>query len=942
MTSTVPVPTGPDAADAAISLRLLTPEAALRAGEHVAGGKAMGLARLTRVSLDTAGAQVPPWVVLPADALASKLAALGTLPAVEQHLVHLAQWRGAAAGGLQASSRTAEAIASLASAVSLTASERSDLAEAARALGPGPWALRSSAVGEDGARHSFAGQFDSVLGACDADALAEGVARVWRSAFGVRALEYRRRAGTLAQAPRIAVIVQQLVAGEISGVMFTADPLTGDARRMRVSSCWGLGDGLVAGRTDADEYLLERNGCVVETHVRCKTVRVVVTATGTREETVPPELQETPTLHDAALARLAAAGDCIAAHEGGARDIEWTFARARLFVLQVRPCTAVTAPLHLRAGDAAPARRRTVWDNSNIQESYSGVTTPLTFSFASAAYAAVYEQTMRAVGVPERVIVAHRPLLCNLLGLLRGRVYYNLGNWYRGLLFLPAFRRNKADMEAMMGVEEPVDFIVAEPGGIIAVVRRIPALARALAMLLWRFITLRRAIPRFLADIDTTLRGIDRSGLARQDLGALMQLLERLQARCIERWTTPIVNDFYTMMCVGRLRRIVAHAVPGRRESLIQILLGGASAADSAGPAMLLLRMAAIARENVPVAAALTTPDPGTALARGCAASPAFAALLDELHDRYGDRCMGELKLESIPMRENPAFVLRMLRNYLDATTPGAAGIADHARAARERAQREVECSLAPLARLRFQWALHAARHAIQAREAMRLMRTRLFGVHRDIYRAVGTRLHERGRLNAPGDVFYLTAGEITDYWEGRAASVDLAAAARARRAEYAGYHHVALPNRVITEGDPYDSLDAVCTPTSGQCGPRLPDPHVLRGLGCSAGVAEGPVRVVTSPASDLALAGHVLVAPRTDPGWAPLFPSAVAVIVERGSLLSHSAVLARELGVPAVVGIPGVVATLRDGERVRVNGVAGTVERLDHPRDDEAEGDRS
>ena len=104
----------------------------------------------------------------------------------------------------------------------------------------------------------------------------------------------------------------------------------------------------------------------------------------------------------------------------------------------------------------------------------------------------------------------------------------------------------------------------------------------------------------------------------------------------------------------------------------------------------------------------------------------------------------------------------------------------------------------------------------------------------------------------------------------------------------------------------------------------------MLRGLGCSPGVAVGPVRVVTGPHDDLALDGHVLVAPRTDPGWAPLFPGAAAVVVERGSLLSHSAVLARELGLPAVVGIPGVVAALRDGERVRVDGAAGTIERLD------------
>jgi pyruvate,water dikinase len=113
---------------------------------------------------------------------------------------------------------------------------------------------------------------------------------------------------------------------------------------------------------------------------------------------------------------------------------------------------------------------------------------------------------------------------------------------------------------------------------------------------------------------------------------------------------------------------------------------------------------------------------------------------------------------------------------------------------------------------------------------------------------------------------------------------------------------------------------------------PNPTSARLLRGLGCSTGIVEGIVRIVRSPSDDLAIDGHILVAPRTDPGWAPLFPSARAIVVERGSLLSHSAVLARELGLPAVVGFPGILDLLRDGERVRVDGAAGTIERLELP----------
>jgi pyruvate,water dikinase len=908
------------------------------------GGKAWGLAALAG-----AGVRVPAWLVVPADALAEHLDALGLTERVGAELARLAAWRGAEPDARREAARAARALAPALAPLAPDAALAAALADAVRALGPGPFAVRSSAAGEDGGRHSFAGQFESVLGPRDAHEVAAAVARCWRSAFAARALDYRRRAGALADAPGVGVIVQRLVAGDASGVLFTTDPLTGDARRMRASACWGLGETLVGGRGAADEFLLARDGRVLEAHVADKTTRVVAAAGGTREEPVPDALRRARTLDDAALATLAAAGRRVADHAGAARDVEWTAAGGELFVLQARPVTATTrpaAPAVAPGGDgpnAAPDPRRRVWDNSNIQESYYGVTTPLTFSFASAAYASVYEQTMRALGLSERAIAAHRPLLRNLLGLLDGRVYYNLDNWYRGLRLLPAFRRNKADMERMMGVDEPVDFVAEEPDGALAALGRAPRLARALAGLLCRFATLPRDTERFLARVDRATRAVDRGALAAADLGVLMAALDRARAECTERWTAPIVNDVYTMTCVGRLRRLVARAAPGRADALLQTLLGGADVAVSAGPAMLLLRMAALARADAALARTLDAPNAADALAAARAASPGFAALLAELHDRYGDRGMGELKLESRALRDDPAFVVRVLRNYL---APGAAGapadperLAADARVARERAEQEVARALGPLGRARLRRALGAARRAIRAREAMRLARTRVFGLHRDLYRAVGARLAERGRLDAPDDVFYLTTAEVAEYWEGRAVSADLAAVARARRAEYARYAAAPpLPNRVVTAGAPYDALrpgPGAAPPAdasnAGASNADVPEAgRVLRGLGCSPGVAEGPVRVVTSPDDDLALAGHVLVAPRTDPGWAPLFPSAAAVVVERGSLLSHSAVLARELGLPAVVGIPGVVAALRDGERVRVDGLAGTVERLE------------
>jgi pyruvate,water dikinase len=784
----------------------------------------------------------------------------------------------------------------------LEAALTEELDEVAARLG-GPLAVRSSAVGEDGERFSFAGQFESVLNV-DPGQLSAAVRYCWRSAFSLRALEYRRRAGSLRDAAKLAVIVQRQIAGDVSGVLFTLDPVSGDRGRMRISACRGLGDALVAGEVDGDEYLIDRQGTEFGA---CRISR------------------DHRLLSAEALRELAALGRRLS-EPSGPRDVEWTISRGELWVLQDRPVTTAIA--------REESANRIVWDNSNIQESYCGVTTPLTFSFARSTYASVYEQTMRALGVSEATIDEHRPLLRNLLGLLQGRVYYNLNSWYRGLLLLPAFRRNKEDMERMMGVEEPVDFVIDQVPTVAERLRRMPRLAWTFVRLLASFATLDRDAECFLTRFHAELREVDRGSLHHRTLAELMELLERLRTRCIERWTTPIVNDFHVMMSAGRLRRLVQRALDRGEtpELLMQTLLGGAAVEVSAGPAMLMLRLADIARRDVIVQAALRVREGGEALAAAREASPEFASTLHDLLERYGDRCMGELKLESRSLRDDPAFVVRMLRNYLDGPVADPRARAGAARAERECVEHEIGAGLGALGRIGFRRALNAARRGIARRETLRLARTRLFGVHRDIYRAVGQRLQEVGRLDRADDVFYLTTDEIRGFWEGTGASADLAPLARVRRAEFAAYERVAPPNRIVTTGAPHEALRrAAPLPTMLNAG-HSTSARVLRGLGCSAGVVEGIVRIVRSPTDDLALDGHILVAQRTDPGWAPLFPSARAIVVERGSLLSHSAVLARELGLPAVVGFPGILELLRDGERVRVDGAAGTIERLELP----------
>ena len=903
--------------------------------EALVGGKGAGLARLRAL-----GARVPQWLVVTTRAFDEHTRTIAPLV-----LRELASLTGLDPASSEGRARIEHASLALSEAVKLAPiapALATAIDEGMRALGDGPFAVRSSMVGEDSAEHSFAGQFDTLLFQKDAAEVKDALVQCWASAFSVRSLAYRVRAGMDAAAigrSAMAVVVQKMIDGRVSGVLFTANPVNGRRDEAVITACWGLGEGVVGGACNTDEFVVGEDGRELSAKLADKDVAVVRDASGrgTRESVVPPAERAARCLTPEEVRLVATEGRRIAAALGGAYDIEWTLEGDALHLLQARPITSVLKDANEIAATADTAGPRIVWDNSNIQESYCGVTTPLTFSFALGAYASVYEQTARLVGISETVLDEHAPVLRNMLGLVRGRVYYNINNWYRLLLLLPSFGKNKADMEKMMGLDAPVDFVhdyVLTGGDKLS---RAPKMAATAARLIREFARLDRSVEKFLARFESVTSKVDRNAMPTATFSELMVLAEHLKKELIEKWETPIVNDLYVMMASGRLRRILEKSMGDDAPALWNALVAGEDGIESTEPTRALLRMARLVRGSPALAAVVRSAEPKEALRRIREDHPELAAALAHYLDRYGDRTMGELKLETISLREDPSFLVHVMRNYLDRPDLDPDAIATRERAAREEAEARVSNKLGPLARVRFRRALTAARKSIKARENMRLARTRLFGLYRDLYRAVGTHLHAAGRLDSPRDVFYLTVDEIAAYHGGTAVAADLGSIARARIAEYARYEGEELPNRFETIGAVYhgnlfaaDAQAPDAASTSDATTSDARSTRTLRGTGCSPGTVEAELRVVTSPHGDLSVNGRILTALRTDPGWGPLFPTASGILVERGSTLSHSAVLARELGIPAVVGVPNLLKLVKDGERARLDGASGIVERLE------------
>ena len=576
-----------------------------------------------------------------------------------------------------------------------------------------------------------------------------------------------------------------------------------------------------------------------------------------------------------------------------------------------------------------------LWDNANIVESYPGVTTPLTFSFAQRAYSAVYRTFCRVLGVPEARVEAEAATFDQMIGLVRGRIYYNLGSWYRVLALLPGYRLNAPLMESMMGVKEGVpDGLRPTPpsGGRLADAW---ALARSVAGLVSAHRRLDRMKADFLARVDDALEsggaavrnpasppslhpeGAERpSPIPPDDLPALAAAWDDLERRLLRQWDAPLVNDFFCMVWFGLASRAAdAWIGPGA--------LGGLLAGDgnvvSAEPARRVRDMAA--QVDPGWAETLATAPPAE-IEAGLAERPAFASAIAGYVDRFGDRCLEELKLESPTLADDATPLYRAV-----GATALRGGAADDADVARLRADAEARAAEAlrghPARRLVFGRLLRLARARVRDRENLRFERTRVFGRARRLALAIGRGLAGAGRLGDPRDVFYLTVDELLDAARGRGG--DLLGTVSARRAESDGWRDgPAPPDRFTTTGDPTVSPLVPTAPAAEAEGGE-----VRTGLGCCAGVVEGTVRVVRDPRGVDLAPGTILVAERTDPGWILLFPACAGLVVERGSLLSHSAIVARELGIPAAVAVAGATAWLADGDRVRLDGATGRVERI-------------
>ena len=712
-------------------------------------------------------------------------------------------------------------------------------------LGGATVAVRSSAVGEDGSDHSFAGQHDSFLHVGRAG-LIDAVRRCWASPFTERALVYRRIHGIGLQQVRMGVVIQPMVDGQVSGVMFTVHPVSGDRDRLLISAVFGLGEGVVSGELDADSYEVHRISARVESQIADKGEQIVGIEGGTRRAPLDAEQRTARCLTDEQATRLADIGVALHASRGAPQDVEWTLADDRLWLLQSRPITALPPP------PAVPEDAGTIWDNSNIIESYTGVTSPLTFSFAKRAYEIVYRQFHDIVGVPAEVIEGNGDLYPNILGLLRGRVYYNLINVYRLIALLPGFEFNKPLLEQMMGLKDVAEFAPERPASSPA--RRylveLPRLLRTGVTFGHQIATVDGRVGGFFELFEEVADDYDDADFRAMDPGEIARCYEDMERRLLWQWKVPIVNDFAVMIFYGVLRSLTEKWGIDDTGSLHHELLCGEGGLMSTEPAKAALRVALRIREDPAIAELFrsTTPEALAAALESREPESEVWDWIDDYLDRFGYRCVGELKLEERSLKDDPAVLMASLQGYLASEPPDPDELDQREREKRREAERKVDAALArrPLRGMIYRWLLKKARNSVRDRENMRFCRTRIFGLSRELFRGLGWQLHRMGELADPEDVFYLTVPDLFDLVHGTSTCTDLRGLAAVRKAEFDGYRAEEDPaDHLVTRGIPYRNNPMFTPPRTGEA-PGADG--ALTGTPCSPGRIRAPVRVVRTP----------------------------------------------------------------------------------------------
>lgn len=681
------------------------------------------------------------------------------------------------------------------------------------------YAVRSSFSMEDGAHCSFAGQFSTKLNVPQKD-VKQAVAEI-KNGFAVDNIQkYAEKHGLRVNKNDGRVIIQEMVNAEMSGVIFTANPL-GLLNETVIVVGQGLGNNVVEDKTNTTTYYYNQDD---------KTLYMDTT-------------DSAPQLEESMVKKLLDTGSRIKKVLGYEADIEFAIYANHIYILQARPITTLNTKSPI------------ILDNSNIVESYPGVSLPLTQDFVKEIYHDIFYNLLLHLTLDRKEVDKIDGQLKDMVDVANWRMYYRISNWYYVLNMLPFSKKIIPVWQNMLGVQNKD--VVLPANNVSSTAKR---------QVIKSFFYYMRTTPQHMDELNNKFNKVYPLYCARVDnadnIHELMQLYHEIKKEIMSEWDITLMNDMYTFI-------YTALATKKHKEALADF-----KNLESMKPVRAMNSLILHAQ-----CCGMDTSE--------------YDEMEEDYIELFGDRCVGELKLETETYRTNPEKLREHVRQSVDTYS-----------------------CLPPQPAEKYQRISRAARKArigIQNREISRLNRSRLFGLTRCIFLKIGSLLTKQNKLETTRDVFYLRMHELES-------DLNLKELVQQRKALQK--HHEELPaySRLVFTEKVFDKTGHITKSSS------YSNENQLTGVATSTGEAEGEVIVINESDLNMDTTGKILVTKSTDPGWVFLIQNAAGIIAEKGSLLSHTAIISRELHKPAIVNVKDCTQILKTGDVVKMNAETGII----------------
>lgn len=657
------------------------------------------------------------------------------------------------------------------------------------------YAVRSSCDVEDSSESSYAGCFKTVLNV-NKEQLEEAAFQVFES-FG----EYSGK-----------VIIQEMISSEISGVIFTANPI-GILNEMVVVAGLGLGDGVVEDKVNTSTYYYNIDDKIYyydgENILKNDVVKELIQIAQTIKE-----------------------------HFAFEADIEFAIHDGRIYILQVRPITTLK-----------DVNEMIILDNSNIVESYPGISLPLTQDFVKEIYYKVFRSLVHRLTGDKVLVGKMDARLKNMTDIANARVYYRISNWYNVLSLLPFSKKIISIWQEMLGVTNKKVTCDFKAG------------FKTKAHVLGSFINLIITSPKKMEELNQYFiekQGeyrllIDKAHTTEELLNAYGTIMQDLTSV----WDITLVNDMYSFIFT---------ALSGKKG---KVRLANIKNLESMKPVIELNELVKLYKSQ--------------------GLSDIYLAKEKEYIENFGDRCLEELKLETKTYRTNP----ELLRQYIEGAEILA--LPNKTTAGKDK------------------YFVRKAKIGIYNREISRMNRTRIFGLAREIMLRIGDNFVMQGYLKSREDVFYLFYRELSE-------NQDYTQVVEERRKLYKNYESLPAFSRLVFKDEIYHK-NYVHSGTE-----LLEKPDKLFGIASSVGIVKGEVLVIDSPDINIDTSNKIIVTKTTDPGWVFLIKNSLGIVAEKGSMLSHTAIITRELKKPSVVNVKDITKVVKTGDVVELNAAEGMI----------------